>query len=212
MKAVENPATASSSVTLRIVLINTYELGRQPFGLAQPAAWLRDAGHDVVCLDLAVDSLQADLLRGADLVALHVPMHTATRIALQALPRIRSLAPDARLCTYGLYAPVNEPLFRSLGVHTVLGGEFEPGLTALARQIAAGENAPQSGPVINLEKIPFLPPDRRGLPDLDSYASMILRTAPTAPWDLPKRAAAANTFADIVRWCRSIRADFGSSP
>jgi radical SAM superfamily enzyme YgiQ (UPF0313 family) len=174
MNSVENPATVSSSVTLRIVLINTYELGRQPFGLAQPAAWLRGAGHDVVCLDLAVESLQADLLRGADLVALHVPMHTATRIAVEALPRIRSLAPGARLCAYGLYAPVNEQLFRSLGVHTVLGGEFEPGLAALARQIAAGENAPQSGPVINLAKIPFLPPDRQGLPGLDSYASLIL--------------------------------------
>jgi len=174
MNTVENTATAPSSSAIRVVLINTYELGRQPFGLAHAAAWLRHAGHDVVCLDLAVDSLQTQLLRGADLVALHVPMHTATRIAVQALPRIRSLAPGARLCAYGLYAPVNEPLFRSLGVDTVLGGEFEPGLAALARQIAAGERAPQSGPVINLAKIPFLPPDRRGLPDLDSYASLIL--------------------------------------
>jgi radical SAM superfamily enzyme YgiQ (UPF0313 family) len=174
MNTLKNTATASSSAALRIVLINTYELGRQPFGLAQPAAWLHDAGHDVVCLDLAVESLQAQLLRGADLVALHVPMHTATRIAVEALPRIRSLAPGARLCAYGLYAPVNEQLFRRLGIDTVLGGEFEPGLAALARQIAAGEHAAQPGPVINLAKIPFLPPDRRGLPDLDRYASLIL--------------------------------------
>ena len=26
---------------VRVVLISTYELGRQPFGLASPAAWLR---------------------------------------------------------------------------------------------------------------------------------------------------------------------------
>ena len=29
----------------RILLVSTYDLGRQPFGLASPAAWLREAGH-----------------------------------------------------------------------------------------------------------------------------------------------------------------------
>ncbi|MCD6031138.1 MAG: hypothetical protein K0S78_3312, partial [Thermomicrobiales bacterium] len=28
---------------MNVVLISTYELGRQPFGLASPAAWLREA-------------------------------------------------------------------------------------------------------------------------------------------------------------------------
>ena len=114
-------------MSLRVVLINTYELGRQPFGIAQAAAWLRNRGHDVLCLDLAVQSLEPKTLFGADLVAVHVPMHTATRIAVEALPRIRALAPDARLCAFGLYAPVNESLLRDLGVETVLGGEFDPG-------------------------------------------------------------------------------------
>ncbi len=30
---------------VKVVLISTYELGRQPFGLASPAAWLRKRGH-----------------------------------------------------------------------------------------------------------------------------------------------------------------------
>ena len=161
-------------MSIRAVLINTYELGRQPFGIAQAAAWLRNAGHNVVCLDLAVQSLEPKLLSGADLVALHVPMHTATRIAVEALPRIRALAPDARLCAFGLYAPVNEPLFRDLGVDTVLGGEFEPGLASLAQRIADGDDSPQTEPVINLNKIPFVVPARSGLPSLSSYASLIL--------------------------------------
>lgn len=38
----------------RVLLISTYELGHQPFGLAEPIAWLRRAGHDVRALDLAV--------------------------------------------------------------------------------------------------------------------------------------------------------------
>ena len=42
----------------KIVLISTYELGRQPFGLASPAAWLRKRGHSVVCLDLARQELE----------------------------------------------------------------------------------------------------------------------------------------------------------
>jgi hypothetical protein len=42
---------------LRVVLISTYELGHQPFGLASPAAWLREAGARVTCLDLAVERL-----------------------------------------------------------------------------------------------------------------------------------------------------------
>ena len=159
---------------MRAVLINTYELGRQPFGIAQAVAWLRDAGHEVVCLDLAVQPLERERLANADLVALHVPMHTATRIAVKALPRIRAMAPTARLCAFGLYAPVNESLFRELGVDTVLGGEVEPGLAALAERIARGDPSPQPDAVINLAKIPFLTPDRAGLPPLSRYASLIL--------------------------------------
>ena len=29
---------------MRILLVSTYDLGRQPLGLASPAAWLRAAG------------------------------------------------------------------------------------------------------------------------------------------------------------------------
>jgi hypothetical protein len=49
-------------------------------------------------------------LAGAGLVAVYVGMHTATRIAVEAIPRIKALAPAAHLCVYGLYAPMNETL------------------------------------------------------------------------------------------------------
>ena len=39
---------------MKVALISTYDVGRQPFGLASPAAWLRRDGHRVECLDLAV--------------------------------------------------------------------------------------------------------------------------------------------------------------
>src|SRR5215467_4926070 len=93
---------------IRIVLISAYELGRQPFGLASPAAWLRRAGAAVCCVDLSRDDLPEDSIRQADLIAFYVPMHTATRLAVETLPAVRRLNPTAHLCFYGLYAPVNE--------------------------------------------------------------------------------------------------------
>ena len=50
----ECPGDNGVAGLLKIVLISTYDLGRQPFGLASPAAWLRADGHDVTCIDLAV--------------------------------------------------------------------------------------------------------------------------------------------------------------
>ena len=77
-------------------------------------------------------------MREADLVALHLPMHTATRLAAGLLPRLRALNPRAHLAAYGLYAPMNEGYLRRLGVRTVLGGEFEAGLLSLAERLAGG--------------------------------------------------------------------------
>ena len=120
------------------LLISTYELGRQPFGLTSPAAWLERAGASVTCLDLSRDALREELVRSANLIAFYVPMHTATRLAIQVLPEIRKLNPSARLCFYGLYAPVNEAYLRKLGAETVLGGEFETGLVAMFERLSSG--------------------------------------------------------------------------
>jgi radical SAM superfamily enzyme YgiQ (UPF0313 family) len=159
----------------KVVLINPYELGRQPFGLAEPSAWLKQAGFNVQCSDLSLQKLDPALLSGAKLVALYVGMHTATRIAVEAIPRIREMAPHAHLCVYGLYAPMNQELLRGLGVKTILGGEFEPGLVSLAQRLRAGDACDtQIEPVVNLAKIEFMTPDRSGLPSLHRYAHLIL--------------------------------------
>jgi radical SAM superfamily enzyme YgiQ (UPF0313 family) len=170
---------------MKVVLINPYEIGRQPFGLAEPAAWLKRAGCEVQCLDLALQRLEPEVLADADMVAIYVAMHTATRIALAAIPRIRALAPEAHLCVYGLYAPMNEKLLRELGVHTVLGGEVEPALVSLVARLRkaslhkinymnSGADQAQSEPVVNLSKIEFLTPDRSALPPLQRYAHLQL--------------------------------------
>src|SRR5580692_11034216 len=131
---------------MNILLISTYELGRQPFGLASPAAWLRARGYETACLDLTRESLDEESVRAADLICFYVPMHTATRLAASLVPNIRTMNPRAHLCFYGLYAPVNDEYLRGLGVGTILGGEFEEGLVSLAaRRPSVGSNGGSNG-------------------------------------------------------------------
>ena len=155
----------------RALLISTYDLGRQPFGLASPAAWLRDAGIEVTCADLAKQRLPHDAVREASLVAFFLPMHTATRLALPVIDRVRTLNPTATLAAYGLYAPLNAALLRERGIHVVLGGEFEADLVALVTTRAANhpsEDAKSPG----IPRLSFRVPFRDGLLPLEKYASL----------------------------------------
>jgi len=156
-----------------VLLVSTYDLGRQPFGLASPAASLTRAGADVRCVDLSVQNLLEADVRRADLIAIHLPMHTATRIAVKAARKIRQLNPSARLCFYGLYAPLNAEHLRSIGADAVLGGEFEAGLVALASGLR--DRAPSTlRPAISLERQRFEVPDRSGLPPIGRYARLVV--------------------------------------
>ncbi len=171
---------------MNVLLISTYELGRQPFGVASPAAWLRRAGASVSCLDLSCESLAEEPVRSADLIAFYVPMHTATRLATQFLPSVRQINPGAHVCFYGLYAPVNEAFLRKLGAETILGGEFEAGLVQALERLRAsqgparpgGQATTQTEPVISLGKQKFLVPDRAGLPPLRRYAHLVVPGTP----------------------------------
>jgi radical SAM superfamily enzyme YgiQ (UPF0313 family) len=162
---------------VRVLLISSYEIGRQPFGVASSAAWLQAEGADVTCLDLAMEHLDEEAVRAANLIAFHVPMHTATRIAISHLSRVKALNRQAHICFFGLYAPVNETYLRQLGVETILGGEFEEGLAALVRRLEAPfsermERSVQPEPTISLARQQFLVPDRTGMPVLQRYAKV----------------------------------------
>jgi len=156
---------------VKIVLISTYELGRQPFGLVSPAAWLRAAGHPVVCLDLTRQELSDSDVRNADGIAIYLPMHTATRLAAKLIPQLRQKNPSARLCCYGLYAPMNADYLRSLGVEKLIGGEFEKELVAWA---SAPNGAGAVPSVVSLERLAFQLPDRTSLPPIEKYAHLVL--------------------------------------
>jgi radical SAM superfamily enzyme YgiQ (UPF0313 family) len=162
---------------VNIVLISTYELGRQPFGLVSPAAWLRKRNQEVVCLDLSRQSLDQAAVRAAGLIAIYLPMHTATRLAAKLIPRLRQQNPLAHLCCYGLYAPMNADYLRTLGVATILGGEFEQGLVQLVERVESDNGAkpsPQPEPLVSTERLAFEVPDRSGMPSIDKYAHLII--------------------------------------
>jgi radical SAM superfamily enzyme YgiQ (UPF0313 family) len=188
---------------MKIVLISTYELGRQPFGIVSQAAWLRKRGHQVACFDLTRQELDQDMVRAAALIAIYLPMHTATRLAAKLIPSLREQNPGAHVCCYGLYAPMNADYLRTLGARTILGGEFEGGLVGLAERISAqsnsgekafhaqselsseqsatrhksvalGNRAAQLEPIVSLERLAFEVPDRTGMPALAKYAHLII--------------------------------------
>ena len=189
---------------MRSVLISTYEMGRQPFGIASAAAWLREAGWTVACVDVAKERLQEASLASVDLIGFHLPMHTATRLAAPIIAQARRLNPSARICAFGLYAPLNAEWLRSLGVDEVFGGEFEEelaqwaGLKACATACATTDtsssqeqprssrstqskafSANSAGSAFNrrgssIPRLHFLVPDRSGLPPLSRYATLQL--------------------------------------
>jgi radical SAM superfamily enzyme YgiQ (UPF0313 family) len=165
---------------VRVLLVSTYDLGRQPFGLASPAAWLRRDGIDVACVDSTRTPLVDEEIARADLVAFYLPMHTATRLAVPLVARVSNVNPPALVAAYGLYAQLNEVWLRECGVHHVLGPEAEADLVALARAgshepIARSRPRSATNPGLRAEKIPrleFIQPDRAGLPALASYATL----------------------------------------
>ncbi len=173
---------------MSVLLLSTYDLGRQPFGLASPTAWLRRAGVETHAVDLSRHRLDPDRLARAALVAVYLPMHTATRLALPVLDAVRAQASHAHLAAYGLYAPLNERLLRDHGVETILGPEFEADLVALAqrtletagrrgasgRRVTPDAPAPfhTANPRPRLPRLSFITPDRTGLPSLSEYATL----------------------------------------
>jgi Radical SAM superfamily len=189
MLSLGSSALALRRIFLKIVIISTYELGHQPFGLASPAAWLRRSGSHVTCLDLSRQPLQEEAVRAADVVAFYVPMHTATRLAIRLIGPVRRLNPSAHLCFYGLYAPVNEAYLRTLGVETIIGGEFESALAESIQRIADKARQKENGngadetripvskagnPAVSLDRLHFILPDRSDLPPLRQYAHLLM--------------------------------------
>jgi radical SAM superfamily enzyme YgiQ (UPF0313 family) len=117
-------------------------------------------------------------VRGSDLVAISIPMHTATRLGVRLAERVRSLNPRAHLSFYGLYASLNAETLLDRFADSVVGGEFEAPLVELAGRLEHGHAA--DGPGIQtalggdvfLGRQAFDLPRRELLPPLDRYARL----------------------------------------
>jgi radical SAM superfamily enzyme YgiQ (UPF0313 family) len=153
---------------VRVLLVSSYENGHQPLHVASPAAALRAAGHDVRCLDLAVEKWDPALVDWAERVAFSVPMHTAMRLALHAAAAVRRQRPGLPVCLYGLYAPVSRDLTVGRLADRVIAGEYEPALVAWC----GGEMADDE--LIYLARGSFEVPARDLLPPLERYAHLRL--------------------------------------
>jgi radical SAM superfamily enzyme YgiQ (UPF0313 family) len=152
----------------RVLLVASYELGHQPLGVAGPAGVLRARGHDVRCLDLSVQPWDAELVDWADRIAFSVPMHTATRIARQAIDSVRAQRPTLPVACYGLYgANAAGAVDRALAGETdeALVGwvEDEPSTSDAVVHRGRGAAAPE-----------LAPPARDLLPPLDQYAKLTI--------------------------------------
>jgi radical SAM superfamily enzyme YgiQ (UPF0313 family) len=150
-----------------IVLISLYELGRQPLGVASALAFLRRAGLDADCLDLAVtpfDDAALERCACARLVAISVPMHTALRLAGPVAATIRARAPAVTIGFFGLYAPLHAA---ALGGDFAIGGEHEEELVRRARGDAPGAD-------VTLRRLAYPRPARDALPPPSAYARLVL--------------------------------------
>ena len=153
-------------------------MGHQPLGLAAPAAALREAGHHVATLDLAVESPEAARFSEIDLLAISMPMHTAARLGIELAKRIRRLQPQLPIACYGLYSTLlHERLTREGLADHIVGGEYEPGLVALAEQLSdsyapAQANLVGVGPLPSFARQQYPVPSRTGLPPLSAYAKL----------------------------------------
>jgi radical SAM superfamily enzyme YgiQ (UPF0313 family) len=163
----------SEWLSVRALLISTYDLGRQPFGLASAAAALAANGVEVSCVDLAKQRLETVRVKEADVVAFYLPMHTATRLALPIVDRVRAFNPAARLIAFGLYAPLNAALLRERGVAGIIGGEFEDDLVSCVLGRPGSQSAPTA---TSIPRVQFRIPLRESLPPLSRYAMLQVGT------------------------------------
>jgi radical SAM superfamily enzyme YgiQ (UPF0313 family) len=166
-----------------ILLVACFELGHQPLSLASPLAVLRRAGFTPVAVDTSVSELSDNAIATAQLVAISAPMHTALRLGTHVAARVRSLNPAAHICFYGLYASLNAEYLLRTSADSIIGGEYEEALLALAESLeSSNSSAPEAIPGVRtrahdaspvLRRLEYVAPERRSLPAPQSYAYLV---------------------------------------
>jgi hypothetical protein len=99
-----------------VLVVSTYELGRQPLALARIGAATLAAGHEVEAADVAIAPLSPASIDRADALVCSVPMHMALRLALELVGQVRARRPNLPIALAGLYAPVARYVRRAAGL------------------------------------------------------------------------------------------------
>jgi len=115
--------------------------------------------------------MDQDAVKSAGLIAIYLPMHTATRLAIAVLPKIQKLNSSAHLAFYGLYATMNKEHLRNLGGQTIISGEFEDSLVQLYQRLV-NQTFVQDADLVSLKRQIFRVPKRSDLPNLNHYAKL----------------------------------------
>ena len=118
-----------------VLLISCYELGHRPIGLTRPLRALEAAGFAPDVIDIAVEPLDLEKVARARFIGISVPMHTALRLGVHLLHRIREINPDVVICMYGLYAQLNTDYLLSQGVDFCIRGEASTQLVGLVESL-----------------------------------------------------------------------------
>ena len=137
----ETSTTSAMHAPGAVLLISCYELGHRPIGLTRPLRALEVAGFAPDAIDIAVEPLDLEKVARARLIGISVPMHTALRLGVHLLHRIREINSDASICMYGLYATLNADYLLSHGVDFCIAGTDSTQLVALVESIAKEEQS-----------------------------------------------------------------------
>ena len=160
--------------------MSCYDLGRQPVVLASIGSFLEQAGFDVDYLDLAVEELPG--AGSWNLIAVSVPMHTALRVAMEALPDLREVSPGAHVTFFGYYGWLNADSLLENGLaDSVVGGEPEQPILDLVQWLESkkgrswpdGIRSASAAGKPRLSRPAYPVPERSRLPALKKYAKFV---------------------------------------
>ena len=145
-----------------------------------PHGFLLRAGFSPVVMDLAVEKFDEDKIGRASFIGISVPMHTALRLGVRVVKRIRELNASCHICCYGLYAALSSDYLLKIGANTCLGGEYEGLLVELVESVEMGASRAHEGGIrknktssLCLSRLDFAVPERSGLLPLEKYARLI---------------------------------------
>ena len=128
-------------------------------GLTRPLSALEATGFSPDTIDIAVEPLDAEKVKHARFIGISVPMHTALRLGVHLLRRIREINPNVSICMYGLYAELNADYLLSHGVDFCISGDASIQLVGLMQSIVEEKQTEAQGlrpKIVKNGKLPTL--------------------------------------------------------